>query len=561
MNQEFTPIIEVTQMNGNIEAVALTSDSVTIGRSIQCAVRLSNPRVSRHHARLDRGNDAIWQVTDLGSDNGTLLDGMRIAPDQSMALSSGCLLSIGPFTIRFLTNARELEKEFAHSSPRSAGLRLSDESKLIQTLAAIAPPKLSVTQLRSLEEFGRLLLTIEHADQRLQALCRLILDEPLGGKWAVVIRGENAPSSTFRPMCDVARKGNSSEDFPLSRSLIQAALTRHEPVLATNVVRNAPGSGDALQMSISDEVASMVAIAVPLGDCAKDEVSLLYATFPPEYGTGEWLALCALAARNYLQGEAVWRNLQTARRLAQIEAEVERARQVQRRLIPTECDLPGFDVAIRFSPCNGMAGDYVDALALSDGRSLFVIADVVGKGIPAALVAVGVQTIVRVAVRRWMGLQDLANVLDTHLVETLKPGAFVTLLAMTIDPTTGEVEVVNGGHPPAIVFNSDGRGCRETATRGGIMFGPFPQSRELYRDRLYPSETLALFTDGHFEIFDSAGRMLELEGLCGLIGDAVVSAADSSSAAEAVVELTERWRSSGEPRDDQTLMVIRRKLI
>ncbi len=175
----------------------------------------------------------------------------------------------------------------------------------------------------------------------------------------------------------------------------------------------------------------MAAVAVPLTGGGGDAgpAGLLYAAFPPEYGTGEWLALCALAVRHHRQAEAVWANIAANRKLAALEADVERRRRVQDRLVPKRLDLPGLDVAIRFRPCHGVAGDYVDALPLPDGRSLLVIADVSGKGLPAAL--------------------------DDHLVESLPPEAFVTLLAMTIDPATGAAEAVNAGHPPAVVFGRD----------------------------------------------------------------------------------------------------------
>jgi sigma-B regulation protein RsbU (phosphoserine phosphatase) len=563
LDQQFRPIIHVSGPEGATQTVPLTSTSILVGRSAACFVQLVNPRVSRRHARLDCSDDGVWRVTHLGSDNGTFVDGLQLRSDQPTVIQSGSRLQIGPFTLALVIGAQasqpRLETGLDTVSLRGTALRVSDESKLIQTLAEIAPPKLGITQLHSLEEFGRKLLTIESAEQRLRALCRSILDQALGGNWAVVIGGDTLREGICHPLCPVERKGDSTEELPLSRSLITAARTRNEPVLATNAVRNPSTDNDALEMSISVGAESMAAVVIPLDDCDGQAFRMLYAAFPSEYGTGEWLALCALAARNFRQAEAAWNNLHTARRLAQIEAEVERARQVQQRLIPTECEIPGFDVAIRFTPCSGVAGDYVDALCLPDGRVLFVIADVVGKGIAAALVAVGVQTVVRVAVRRWTGLQDLSNLLDAHLVEMLKPGAFVTLIAMAIDPATGEVEAVNGGHPPAVVFSSSGGGVfREVAACGEIMFGPFPRSRQILRDRLGSQETLTLFTDGHFEVFNAQGTMLEVQGWCDLVSAAVIAATDSSRAADAVIDLTRRWQNHGQARDDQTLMVIRR---
>jgi sigma-B regulation protein RsbU (phosphoserine phosphatase) len=371
-----------------------------------------------------------------------------------------------------------------------------------------------------------------------------------------------AGADEAEPLCPIQQASESvAAETRLSRSLLRAARGRGEPVIATN---RSAGGGMVAEAEIELSIAAaggttMAAVAVPLDPTKGAAAGLLYATFPPEYGTGEWLALCALAVRQHRQAEAVWAHIAADRKLAALEADLERARRVQDRLVPRSCALPGLDVAIRFRPCLGVAGDYVDALPLPDGRSLLVVADVSGKGLPAALVAMGLHTLVHAAARRWVDLADLATALDAHLVESLPPESFVTLIALTVDPSTGAVEAVNAGHPAAAAFGPGGA-FRSLPPDGDMMLGPFPQALAVQPDQLAAGETLLLFTDGCFEVFDAAGRMLGPDDLCRLSAGRIASAPDAATAADAVVALLDDWQGTGEASDDRTLLLVRRRL-
>ena len=547
--------LELTGPGGDPTRVTAVGPTVVVGRGADCGVRLDHAMVSRRHARLDRSADGHWHVTDLQSHNGTRVND---APVADVALAVGDRVGIGPFTLR-LDPPPNWASTLAAPAGRDDRLSVSDDGRVIRTLGEVQPPRLAVDQLRCLEDFGRAVLETPEPADRLTALCRLMLNPCFGGRWAVAVA--TPVGDDPRPLCPVQRAGGADQEpTRLSRSLLRAAHARGEPVIATNRPGGDPGD-DGFELSIAADVSVMAAVAVPL-DPARGTAGLLYATFPPEYGTGEWLALCALAVRHHRQAEVVWANIAANRKLAALEADVERARRVQDRLVPKRSVLPGLDVAVRFRPCHGVAGDYVDAVPLPDGRSLLVMADVSGKGLPAALVAMGLHTIVHAAARQWGrrgggGLADLAAALDAHLVESLPPEAFVTLLAMAVDPATGAVEAVNAGHPPAVAF-APGT-CRDVPADGDLMLGPFPQTLALQPDRLADGETMLLFTDGCFELFDAAGHMLGPAELCRQAAGRIVAAPDAATAADAVVALLDRWQGDGQASDDRTLLLVRRR--
>ncbi len=129
---------------------------------------------------------------------------------------------------------------------------------------------------------------------------------------------------------------------------------------------------------------------------------------------------------------------------------------------------------------------------------------------------------------------------------------------MTVDPATGAIEAVNAGHPPAAAFGPAGA-WRSVPADGDLMLGPFPQELAVQADRLADGETMLLFTDGCFEVFDAAGRMLGPDELCRLSAGGIASAPDAAAAADGVVALLDRWQGAGAASDDRTLMLVRRR--
>jgi len=552
--------IDLVDHTGASKRIALEDSPTVIGRIAECAIRLDHPMVSRKHAQFEL-KQGQWHVTDLKSHNGTRLNKTAV---HSQALSNGDCIEIGPFSLTY-------QQRFTHvpgikpTPPHQTVLALNDQAVAIRTLHEMQPPHIAVEHLNGLDGFTRMLMETKQAPQRLEALCRLMVQSNFGGRWAVAVTVESATSAPLVLSPVQYPDGQPRATSPyLSRSLIAAAYRRREPMLASNAQHGAGVGG--FELSISPDVMMITAIAIPLPtvpsahtpvDPARADI--LYAVFPPEYGTGEWLALSTLAVNNYRQAETIWANIEKNTKLMTLEADLERARRVQDRLVPRTPKMPGLGIAVRFKPCHAVGGDYVDVLPLPDGRALLVVADVCGKGLPAAMVAMGIHTIVHAAARKWAGLDDLASTASAHLVETLPMDSFVTFLAITIDPTTGKLEVANGGHPPAMIVDRAGsvRDFGECTT-GPLGYAPEPPTVEF--GEIAPGETMLLYTDGCFEIDDEQGEML---GLTGFRTRAALHLVKSDSpidiAANHLMVDLDKLQGDGLPSDDRTMLLVRRE--
>jgi serine phosphatase RsbU (regulator of sigma subunit) len=163
-----------------------------------------------------------------------------------------------------------------------------------------------------------------------------------------------------------------------------------------------------------------------------------------------------------------------------------------------------------------VAGDYVDAVAMKDGRTLLTIADVCGKGMSAALIASSIHTMVHACVLGGQSPVEMMNHLNEYLRETLPPESFVTMVAAAIDPGRGEVELVDAGHPPSFLL-SDGAPPTMLKVEGNLPLGVEVEALTSQKWRMSGDQVLVLYSDGLSEL-SIGDAMLGIAGLSAEIG-------------------------------------------
>jgi serine phosphatase RsbU (regulator of sigma subunit) len=196
-----------------------------------------------------------------------------------------------------------------------------------------------------------------------------------------------------------------------------------------------------------------------------------------------------------------------AQRAADRHAARERidAQRIQRALLPSpSLEFPGCAVAARWLPAETVGGDCYDTVPLEDGRVAITIADVAGKGLPAALVMAHLQASVRGYARGNATPAQVASDLNTSLCRNRGISRIVTFFAGFLDASTRELTYCNAGHNPPLVLRAGGR--VERLHEGGLVLGALP--RIDYRNGavvLNAGDRLVLFTDGVTESHDAAG--------------------------------------------------------
>lgn len=189
--------------------------------------------------------------------------------------------------------------------------------------------------------------------------------------------------------------------------------------------------------------------------------------------------------------------------LEEQEKELETAREIQGRLIPARIpQLPNLEIVGSYQPARVVGGDYFDVIKFSNTRVAVCIADVVGKGIAAALLMANVQAAVKAFAVENVAPSEICAQLNRVLCSNLALGKFVTFYYCVIDTTARTLAYSNAGHCFPLLHRS--RGNAELLGDGGIVLGIFPDSK--YWDvkvQFDPGNKVLLFTDGITEATNS----------------------------------------------------------
>jgi serine phosphatase RsbU (regulator of sigma subunit) len=193
------------------------------------------------------------------------------------------------------------------------------------------------------------------------------------------------------------------------------------------------------------------------------------------------------------------RNLEFAR----LQQDLDAARAIQRSLLPQRLpQIPGYSVAFRSVTCYEVGGDYLDIVEQPDGSLLIAVADVAGKGLASAIMAVSFRAAFRGMAVTGLPLEELATRMNQHHWTEGEEARrrYVTAIFMRLHPGSGEIEVVNAGHNPGFLLlpGAEPRQFDAAGTPLGLLPGMEYVSE---RSSFKPGARLLFYTDGLTEVF------------------------------------------------------------
>lgn len=203
--------------------------------------------------------------------------------------------------------------------------------------------------------------------------------------------------------------------------------------------------------------------------------------------------------------EQVERHRGVVRRQRSEEAELREAREIQKNLFPKSLpQVHGFEIAAATQPFRFVGGDYYDVVRLSDTQTALTIADVAGKGLPAALLMSSVQAALRPLMLEQIAPQEVCRRLNRSLCEIATLGKFVSLFYCTLESDARRLTYCNAGHNPPLLIRSGG--TAQSLSSGDAILAQFPEWRYSQRTiELNPGDALILFTDGIVEACGPSG--------------------------------------------------------
>ena len=516
------PHITVRDAFGNQREVEISRTPFTLGRQGDNDLVLLDTRVSRRHARIEKDNEG-YLLEDAGSRHGTFVNGERVTTPHR--LKSGDQISLGvtdSYALAFGVEEAVLPgllEKFEKAAEQSSAPQLHHLGLLLQMaqmmLRAPALEEVLITLLDSalqLTNAERGLLFLKEGDGDLELrLAR--------GKGGVYLSPEVSDYS--RTVVErVVRTGQ--------EEVILEEMTSGRTPMETGIIHtNARGI-----------------VAVPLQKLhMADALGETFVGKPPEMLGLLYLDTRSQAAavtgldRQVLQTLAVEgatvienaRLFRLARDQERIQHEMFLARNIQQGLLPRELPQSDyFQVVSITTPTDAVGGDYYDVVPLPDGRYGFALADVSGKGLPAALMAATLQGAFGAVAAGAPDLSELFRRVNEYLCERTPHEMFATLLYGVLD-RQGGFEFVNAGHIPPLVVRA--HGGIDHLVSSNFPVGLLPNvTFEVDRAQIYPGDLIVTTSDGVTEATDTLGglygdaRLLSLlEGCAGLTLDEVVA--------------------------------------
>ena len=239
-----------------------------------------------------------------------------------------------------------------------------------------------------------------------------------------------------------------------------------------------------------------------------------------------------------------------------IERELELAAAIQRAILPRELPrIAGLELAGATRPTRQVGGDYFDVFPLSRGRLAFVVADVSGKGIPAALLVSTIHAAIHLQIDAADTIVDLVYRIDRHLQRFSSTHKFLTLFFGLIDPEESFLRYVSAGHNPALLAR--GSGAIEHLGATGVPVGIVANGSWYEATTPYePGDLLCVYTDGFTEATNAEDDEFGIDRLQnGLAARRTLPARDLS---DQLFDAVERFAQGVPQYDDQTLLIVRR---
>jgi sigma-B regulation protein RsbU (phosphoserine phosphatase) len=247
-------------------------------------------------------------------------------------------------------------------------------------------------------------------------------------------------------------------------------------------------------------------------------------------------------------------SFETLRRKEALEREIEIARDVQHQLLPRQVPrLAGLELAAVCRPAVGVGGDFYDFLVHAEEGMGIVVADVCGKGIPAALLMAGLQASVRSVTRPGASPAAVNHQLNEVLHGATPDARYATLFLALWDGRRRELTYSNAGHYPPVLLGA--RGVTRLAA-GGLPIGALPGSTYAEaRCAMATNDLLALFTDGIVEAPGPHGEEFGTPRLERLL--AAHGGRPLDDLIRLVLDEVERWTEGAPAHDDLTLVLAR----
>src|SRR5260221_2391246 len=545
-------VLEVISPDGARRYARIAGTPYMIGRGAETGnhLQLNDRRISRNCAAIVMEANRLY-IEDRGQRRGVFINNEKI---ESRALEDGDIITFG------LEDSYEI---IYRSAPDSAGESIPNLLTRIEHITSSEPASGGLRKLNMLLEASSLL----HSQLPLDSVLAKMLDHAVAGLDAdrrMLL--ENGADGTLKVR--LARRSGGlrlpPESVQPSQTALQLALKQHSPVITEDLAQ-AEMDLQSAQSVVAQRLRAVVVIplhSVMRANSQESGINLRRGEFlgvlyldsrrPAAFSKLDRQILDALAAdaASILDNA---RLVERERERQRMEQEINIARDIQQALLPKDFrEFPHLDVSGCNFPCLAVGGDYFDVFPIAEGRTAFLLADVSGKGLGAAIVT----TMLQGALSGMTLGTDPARVfnhVNRFLCDHSEVGRYATMFFGILD-LDGHLEFINAGHPSPMLIRKNA--VEEAFTEGSYPVGLVPDA--VYTAaclKLQPGDTLVLFSDGVTEAMDPDDNLFGVPRLRDVL------AGHASTELEEIqktgLESVENFARGARQADDLTLLLVR----
>ncbi len=582
-------IVRSTPSHGD-SVVELNRLRTTIGRSARNDLCVEDPFASRLHAEIRRRGDSFW-ISDLGSANGTLINGKRLT--SQLQLNDRDIVRIGETEIEYSERADTAparsrtsilfsDSSFAPTPEATivAGARNS-AANLLSSIenaqrSSIAPPP-DITQIQTfvpdkskpvpqedmLSLISRVSLTLLSPlslDDTLQQMLECVFEVLSADRGYVMLleQPEGDPKSEPELVCRAIKArmhmNTAQQNVQISHSITEQVLKQCTSVLTfdaqqdprfqerQSIVLGGVRSVMAVPLAVANRVSGMVYVDSPYQTNRFTERDL------------QLLTLIAGVAAIRVENVRLLEVQQEQKRLAN---ELAVASEIQLRLHPASPPaIEGYEMIGVSFPCYEVGGDYFDFIEKRDGRLVVALGDVSGKGTGAALLMSSVHAAVRAQATTRLSASEIVGEINQYIYDNTPSNRFVTMFYSELDPRTHQLTYINAGHNSPLLVRANGEVT--SLDIGGFPVGitPFCDYREGWAE-FGPGDVLVIYSDGVTESLSEEGEEFGESRLIEIVQRN--RGRTSAGLRDRIDEALAKFGGKAKTVDDLTLVIVKRK--
>ena len=548
----------VLLQGGQAVPYPLDGDEILIGRHPDCGVQLESSAVSRRHARVFI-KDGRYLIEDLGSGNGTSVNGQKIA--SATPLEAQDRIKLGPVLMRF-EQGEVLEQAAVTSDMGTTmvGVSLADDDEatiMSQVESGTGFGTLDVRpeqKLKGVLEISRALAGSVDVESMLpKVLDTLFAIFNQADRGCVLL--QDAESGELVPRAMKHRRESDDATVTLSRTIVNKVIEDKAGLLS------ADASSDS-QFDASESISNLSSrsmMCVPMRGVDGEVAGVINLdTQNPlnQFNSDDLELLQAVAGQAALSYESA-RLMSLFMEKQKQDGELEIARGVQEALLPQQLpEADGYSFFASYDAAQAVGGDYYDALLLEDGRICLAFGDVAGKGVPGALIMSRIASCVQTTMAFATSIEQAVAAINNHMCANAVEGRFVTFVLAIIDPVAHHLTLVNGGHMSPMILTPAGSIEEFDSETVGLPIGvmedyPF----EVVERPIAEGEIFVIFTDGVDEAMNPAGELYTLERMRKFL---LAGPRQADQLGRALLGDVREWADGRDQNDDITIMTFGR---